>query len=311
MTYQLQCLSFPESQIYNMSAFHRINPDLSDEVIRSVRLDGTKVIFAGVKEDYECDANIYKEHFIEYRNRPSQYFDHLDSQVTHYRLWSHNCYFLPTNWMFRTPNKYNDSMLVPQLAFATNLPATEFDFKLVAEECELKQYGHLVAPWGFCDLPDDSDLPVGHPYCSCGSFQGQWQNLDAFKKILGSDFSPGCKHISYMNKLAHYKTRRQKIQMQQDKDREYKSAAIFARSPKSEMEDPQMIVLYANDRSTAQINKWKFYNNGQPIPAAQSWDLIDRMLNNGYLTFIGHKLSNLINFRPESIPATSDTTTDE
>ena len=301
MTYQLQCLSFPESQIYNMSAFHRLNPDLTDEMIRSVQLKDTKALFVGLKQDYEFDANIFKDHFVEFRNRPSQYFDHLDIQTNHYKLWCHNCYLLPTNWLFKAHTRYDDTLLFAQLNFANNLLKTPFQFEQAAEECELNQYGHLVAPWGFCDLSDGSQLPTDSPYCSCGSFQGQWRNLDEFKKILGNDFVPGCKHISYMNRLAAYKGKRQKVQAQQDKDREYKSAAIFARTPKTEIEDTQMIVLYANDRSTAQIDKWMFYNGGQPIPAAKSWDLLDRMLDKGFLTFMGHKLPNLVNFRPDSV----------
>lgn len=300
MTYQLQCLSFVESQIYSMSAFHRLNPDLSDEMVRSIRLDGTKVIFAGLKQDYEFDANIYKDHFVEFRNRPSQYFDHLDIQTNHYKLWSHNCYFLPTNWLFRAHTRFNDTLLFSQFGFGNNLSSAAFNFAEASQECELNQYGHLVAPWGFCDLPEDSELPVDQAYCSCGSFQGQWQNLNEFKKIMGDDFVPGCKHISYMKKLAEYKGKRQRVQAEQDKNREYKSAAIFARTPKTELEDPEMIVLYAEDRSTAQINKWKVYNGGQPIPASRSWELLDRMLEKGYLTFMGHKLPNLVNFKPDS-----------
>lgn len=305
MTYKLQCLSFAESQIYSMSAFYRVVPSNADEMLRTVRLDGTKVIFAGMKQDYEFDANIFKDHFIEFRNRPSQYFDHADMQLNHYKLWSHNCYFLPTNWLFRYSTRMNDDLLFAQYGFGNNLSRTPFDFARAAEECELNQYGHLVAPWGFCDLPEDSALPKdGTPYCSCGSFQGQWQNLDEFKKILGDDYQPGCKHISYMKKIAEYKSKRQKVQEQQDKDRAYKSAAVFARTPRNELADPELLVLYTEDRSTVQIDKWKFYNSGKPIPASESWSLLDRILNTGYLTFMGHKLPNLANFKPENVNTT-------
>lgn len=272
-----------------------MRPDLQDEMIRAIRLDGNNVVIHGMTQDYTIDANIFKDHFTQYRGRPSQYFDHLDMNTYHYRLWKHNCYFLPTNWLFQPSARFNDELLFGQYQLGTSLPE-EFRFQEIADEVEKKLYGHMVAPWGFHELPEDSDLPADTPYCTCGSFQSQWKYLEEFKSIIGPDYQPTCKHIGYMNKMSSYKDARNKLLAEQEKSREFKSAALFFRCPPNGMEESTITVLYTEDRSTAAITKWKIFNKGEGVPASQSWDLIDKMLGKGYVPYPGHKLPNLVNY---------------
>jgi ssDNA-binding Zn-finger/Zn-ribbon topoisomerase 1 len=267
-------------------------------MIRAVRLEGNNVICHGTTQDYTFDANAFKDHFVEFRGRPSEFYDHMDMSSKVCYLWKHNCYFLPTNWMFSTIDVKTDERMERQFNIANPLPS-QFNFAELSKEVEINQYGHLVAPWGFSDLPEESELPHGTQYCSCGSFQSQWNHFDEFKKILGEDYVPVCKHIAYMKKISEYRSKRTALSVEQEKSREFKCAAFFyVRSHNEEGSEGNIYVLYIHDRSTMPINKWKSYMGGVPVPASRSWELIDKMMANGYVPYPGHKVPSLINFRP-------------
>lgn len=292
----MEALTFPESQIYSRSAFYRLHPDKKDEQIRATYLNGTKVVYAGTSTDYEFDTNIFKEHFVDYRSRPSEYFEHMDPQSMHYALWNYNCYFLPTNWTFRANSRVNDHKVLSQYEFISGMKLNA-DFNALTIHAEINSEGHFVAPWGFHNIPEGFPIQHGNPHCSCGSFMSQMNYIEEFKRLLGEDFLPTCKHISYMHKMAEYKAARQKIIKQQEESREFKSVALFLHTPSSEMDDMTIHALYIDDRSTAPINKWKVYNKNIPIPSTKSWEMIDKIMKAGYVPFPGHRLSNLVNYK--------------
>lgn len=186
--------------------------------------------------------------------------------------------------------------------------------------------GHLVAPYGFKYPGDAEEKPFNQtycnseliavpgpdkPFCSCASFQYQLKNLSYFQDEI-PDYQPTCKHLTWYNKHIEYYCKRTKLAEQIRAGKAPNKAVAWWYAPPSSdlertlenlsMDRPRhmkgqgdFVMLYTKDGmgASAPYKLWKRYKPEEYFTQHDVWDLFDRMIDNGYLPYVGNNLDHL------------------
>lgn len=277
-------LNVAEASVFSRAATYRIKPELSHLTLKTIKLQDQDVCIDTLEGEIILPKDIYVENFLDFRSRCPDYFDYVGPKYETRACWKADFYFLPIGWIAQSRHCKHQDVLVGQF----NIFKTLKHFKSFRELNDLisypgQQYGYLVSHLGLETPIVDADIPAETPYCTCGSFQLQWRHREAFKQILGEDYRPSCKHITYMHAFDDLRSKTSSLLYEQTKERVYKTLAYWYLPPESNTESGVLKALYINDQPMKTIDHWTLYKTEKPITQEQVWKFFHTALDNGYL----------------------------
>lgn len=288
-------LNVAESQIFSRGATYRLMPGLEHLRFNSIQLVDENVMVSTLEGDVVQSRDAYIDHYLEFRNRLPFYFEYVNSDYSHRKLWKYGCSVLPIGWVSQASNHLYDDVCLGQHAILKQINK----FHTIEEMTDLlyrsgRHYGHLVANYGFLSAPPDSSFPLEKPYCSCGTFQMQWNHLDQFKQVCGADFEPTCHHIRYLNEFESLRNKAAAVADYQSQVRQYKTMAYWFHPPTSQTDQGFLRCVYIDDKPMRSIDHWTLYV--KPISHCDVWSFFHQALDHGYALMHAMVLSSTKDF---------------
>lgn len=272
----ISTLSVAESHIFSRGATYRLMAGLEHLRFNSIRLEDSDVVVSTLEGDVVQSKDVYIKHYLEERQKLPNYFDYVGQDYSNRRLWKYGFSILPIGWISQNiQGIYNQ--LIQNQTYAINLVAG-YSFYTEARDILMgnsNQYGYLVAPQGVLSSPPDVGIPLEVPYCSCGSFQVQWNHLEEFKQLCGNNFQPTCKHIRYLNAFEDLRNRHAELKIQQENQRTTKTMAYWYNPSEGVLR-----ALYIDNQPSRDLKHWSFYS--KPIPGEAVWSFFDQAVAHGY-----------------------------
>jgi hypothetical protein len=276
-------LSVAQSQVFSRAATYRLRPALEHLRITSIDLVDNQVKIETLEGDVLIPKDEYVQEFIAFRSRVPDFFDYVGPQYETRRLYRPGLFFLPIGWVAQSRLCAHQDVLLGQHTILNTLKSFSRYQELVETiSYPGQQYGYLVSHEGLPSPIDDPSVPVETPWCSCGSFQGQWMRRQELRDILGSDYQPTCKHIAYLHRFDQLRSRMSVLLSEQTQRRAFKTLAWWYMPPERNGEQGVLRSVYIDDQPMRSLEHWSLYTSPEPITGDRIWSFFDTALDHGY-----------------------------
>jgi hypothetical protein len=141
-------------------------------------------------------------------------------------------------------------------------------------------------------VEDQAGPQVGEPWCSCGSFQRQFNNLDLFRQEI-EGFRPWCIHLTWFNKYRELLCKRTEIRNAHPSGAPPNCVAWWYAPPVDHVSDGRFVLLHTKSGAQAPLNHWRSYKPRTVFTQHDAWDLFFNMMDAGYIPFPGTSLPQL------------------
>jgi hypothetical protein len=298
--------------IYTKSNLRRAFPEFDDTEIAAITLRDHLVVVVrndGTEQTY--DKQLVKSAYQQFTFRLKDFFSYLGPNYRGPSIWRNNAYIMFKGWHYNHKLGYLLQSAQMQRAWADKFIHISDRTKLVQLlQSDQTDLGHLVAPDGFHEINDaidfdapepESDSETGglqelqtSPYCSCGSFQRQLENLSEFQAEI-EGYKPWCIHLTWMQRYRQLLVKRGEVRSQCRGQVSKDAVAWWYAPPEGKSDEGRFVVLYTKQGSMAPLKSWRTYKPKEVFTQKHVWDLFDNMLDNGFVPFPGTSLPQLKN----------------
>lgn len=306
MTTQLLELNEAQTAIYNRSNLRRAIKDFDDTEIAAINLRADLVVVVrtdGSEQTYprELVSTAYQG----FTQRLKHFFSYLGPNYRGPSIWHNNAYILFKGWTYGHSLGKITTNAKLQAAWADKFihidDQTKIEALLQSEHTDL---GYLIAPEGFrymrstelgsalIDSPGDdtesqveSNQPTEQaPYCSCGSFKRQLNNLADFQKEIPG-YKPTCIHMTWLHKYRSLLSERSRVRTEAPGGVVAKCVAWGYAPPEDHLSKGEFKLWYTNSGAMAPVGHWRTYKQNEIFNEDHAWDLFFNMLEAGYVPF--------------------------
>lgn len=297
-TQQLQELSEAQSIIYTRTNMRRAFSDFDDtdiagiykcdDFIHVLRKDGSA-------QDYPAEP--IRQSFVEYTTRLKDFFAYLGPGYRGPSIWNNNAYIIYKGWNYVSQLSHTSPNAKLQARWLNKFNQIKDQDALIALlQGDQTDIGHLVAPDGLRtrdmevhlddgDIEQQSNEPVVHrPYCSCGSFQRQQQNLAGIQEEIPG-YQASCIHVTWFNRYRQFLVRRAELRNDCRGQVAQQATAWAYAPPEMGQVNGKFMVLYTKHGSMAPIGAWRVYKPNEVFTQNDAWTLFDAMMDSGYVPF--------------------------
>lgn len=312
MTKLITQLNQAQQLIYTKSNLRRAFQDFDDTEISAIYLRDDFVIVVrtdGSEQTY--DRKVVKAAYQQFTFRLKDFFSYLGPNFRGPSIWRNNSYIMFKGWHYSHKLGYLSQAAQMQRAWADKFIHISDKTKLVQLlQSDQTDLGHLVAPDGFheidqaidLDAPESDSTTEGEsvpqlqasPYCSCGSFQRQLNNLSEFQAEI-EGYKPWCIHLTWMQRYRQLLVKRSEVRSQCRGQTAEQAVAWWYAPPEGTSNEGRFLVLYTKQGSMAPLKAWRTYKPKEIFTQHHAWDLFDNMLDNGFIPFPGTALPQLSN----------------
>lgn len=268
---------------------------LRDDSCLVVRLDGSEQTY---------NRQLVQHAFHDYTTRLKDFFAYLGPDYRGPGMWRYNSYILYKGWTYSHALGHTTPNAQLQKHWADRFIHLSDSAKLTALlQSDQTDLGHLVAPDGM-RLPDrpfnlDTELvedegavPTSEPWCSCGSFQRQLNNVDLFQREI-QGFRPWCIHLTWVQKYRELLCKRTEARNASPSGTPDKCVAWWYAPPADATSDGRFVLLHTKSGAQAPLSHWRTYKPREVFSQHDAWDLFFNMMEAGYVPFPGTALPQL------------------
>jgi hypothetical protein len=297
--------------IYSRSNIRRAFPEFDDTEIAAINLRDDLVIVVrndGTEQTY--DRQLVKTAYQQFTFRLKDFFSYLGPNYRGPSIWHNNAYIMFKGWHYSHALGHLSHSAQIQRSWADKFIHISDQNKLEALlQSDETDIGHLVAPEGFhyidesysyddCDTETEQVDSVKEypkdPYCSCGSFRRQLNNLSEFQAEI-EGYKPWCIHLTWMKRYRQLLVKRGEVRGNNRGQTAQHATAWWYAPPEGKSDKGRFLVLYTKHGSMAPLKAWKTYKPKEIFTQHDVWDLFDNMLDNNFVPFPGTALPQLNN----------------
>jgi hypothetical protein len=306
MTTQLLELNAAQTSIYSRSNLRRAVKDFDDTKIAGITLRDNLVVVVrtdGSQQTYPREIVVTA--YQEYTHRLKHFFSYLGPNYRGPSIWHNNAYILFKGWTYGHALGHISANAKLQAAWADRFihinDQTKIEALLQSEHTDI---GHLIAPDGFRYMQSielgsavsdssgddiesqaaDTQPKEQEPYCSCGSFKRQLNNLTDFQREIPG-YKPRCIHITWLQKYRALLSERSRVRTEIRGGTAVKCVAWAYAPPEDHVSKGRFVLLHTNSGSMAPISHWKAYKSNEVFTEEHAWDLFFNMLEADYVPF--------------------------
>jgi hypothetical protein len=306
MTTQLLELNVAQTSIYSRSNLRRAIKDFDDTEISGITLRDTFVVVVrtdGSQQTYPREIVVTA--YQEFTHRLKHFFSYLGPNYRGPSIWHNNAYILFKGWTYGHALGHISANAKLQASWADKFihinDQTKIEALLQSEHTDI---GHLIAPDGFrymqsielgsavSDSAGDDIEPQAadtqpkeqEPYCSCGSFKRQLNNLADFQREIPG-YKPTCIHMTWLQKYRALLSERSRVRTEIRGGAAVKCVAWAYAPPEDHVSKGRFVLLHTNSGSMAPISHWRAYKSNEVFTEEHAWDLFFNMLEADYVPF--------------------------
>ena len=312
MTELITQLNQAQQLIYTKSNLRRAFPGFDDTEISAIYLrDDLVIVVRTDGSEQTHNRQLVKTAYQQFTFRLKDFFSYLGPNFRGPSIWRNNSYIMFKGWHYSHKLGYLSQAAQMQRTWADKFIHISDQTKLVQLlQSDQTDLGHLVAPDGFqeADMAIDFDAPESesdtedksvqkskaNPYCSCGSFQRQLNNLSEFQAEI-EGYKPWCIHLTWMQRYRELLVKRAEARSQCRGQVAEQAVAWWYAPPEGTSDEGRFLVLYTKQGSMAPLKAWRTYKPKEIFTQHHVWDLFDNMLDNGFIPFPGTALPQLSN----------------
>jgi hypothetical protein len=305
-----QELNAAQAAIYTRSNLRRAYEGFDETEIAGIYLRGdTCVVVRRDGSEQTYNAELIRSAYIKYTYRLKDFFSYLGPNYRGPSIWHNNAYIMFKGWHYSHALGHLSQAAALQRTWADKFihlsDRTRLVHLLQSDQTDL---GHLVAPDGFREGPkpldfDDAGLesedetssfkePTPQPYCSCGSFQRQLNNLSEFQAEI-KGYQPSCIHLTWFQKYRELLCKRTEIRNASPGATPSKCVAWWYAPPSDSVSDGRFVLLHTKSGAQAPLTHWRTYKPKEIFTQQDAWDLFFNMMDAGYIPFPGTALPQL------------------
>ena len=309
MSTELKLLPLNQAQslIYSRTNLRRAFQGFDDSDISGIyRSDDQVIVVRNDGSDQSFPVDPVRQSFVDYTARLKNFFAYLGPNFRGPSIWHNNCYVMFKGWHYTHTLAHTTHNAKLQRQWADKFIHVTDANKLVALlQSPETDIGHLVAPDGITREDDKVDLdfvdeqetqeqsPVqSQPYCSCGSYTRQLENLFDFAAEI-KDYTPTCIHITWFKRYRQFLAKRAEVRGTCRGQVAQNAVAWWYAPPVDHTSKGRFLVLYTKQGSMAPVKQWRTYKPDEVFTEDHAWDLFDNMLDNGFVPFPGQSLPQL------------------
>jgi len=294
-----------QALIYSRPNIRRAFDDFEEADISGIyrRSDHILVVRTdGSEQSYPIEPVI--QSFQSFTRRLKHFFAYLGPNYRGPSLWRHNAYIMFKGWSYVHacgPHTTSAKLQAQWADRLIHLPTIEeLNSALNYNTFEL---GHIIAPDGL-KLPKppidfNSELEQEEtieeelkPWCSCGSFQRQLNNLSEFQAEI-TGYQPTCIHLTWFHKYRELLTKRAELRTAVSTPD--KCVAWWYAPPEDGTSSGRFTLLHTTSGAQAPLTHWRTYKPKERFTEEHVWDLFFNMMEAGYVPFPGQCLPQLAN----------------
>lgn len=299
---QQQQLNDAQKLIYSRTNIKRAFQDFDESDIAGIHRTGNNIVVVrtdGVEQTFPVQP--IQDSYKSYTARLKNFFAYLGPNYRGPGIWHNGAYIMLKGWNYVSQLSHKTSYAQMQNRWIDKFASIQDQDKLLSLlQGDQTDLGHLVAPDGIrintpgatlnslgSDIEDDNEIteqPTPEPWCSCGSFQYQLNNLSEFQTEI-EGYKPTCIHMTWFHKYRELLVKRANVRST-NRGQVAQNATAWAYAPPAEGErDGKFMVIYTTHGSMAPLNCWKLYKPKEIFTQDNAWDLFDSMLDNGFVPF--------------------------
>tara|TARA_B100001939_G_scaffold348095_1_gene372608 strand:+ start:13561 stop:14448 length:888 start_codon:yes stop_codon:yes gene_type:complete len=226
--------------------------------------------------------------FQSFTGRLKNFFSYLGPNYRGPSLWRHNAYVMFKGWSYCHVHGHQTTSAKLQAKWADKfVHLSRIEELQAALNYGEFQLGHIIAPYGFNYQNKDNS-----PWCSCGSFQTQLNNLKDFQDEI-PEYQPNCIHLTWFQKYHEFLAKRTELRSLVSAPS--KCVAWWYYPPVDSASDGRFMLLYTTSGAQAPLSHWHLYEPTKHFNSEHVWDLFFRMMEAGYVPFPGQSLPQLTN----------------
>ena len=306
MTTQLLELNAAQTSIYSRSNLCRAIKDFDDTEIAGITLrDNLVVVFRTDGSQQTYPREIVVTAYQEFTHRLKHFFSYLGPNYRGPSIWHNNAYILFKGWTYGHALGHISANAKLQASWADKFihinDQTKIEALLQSAHTDI---GHLIAPDGFRYMQSielgsavsdsagddiepqatDTQLKEQEPYCSCGSFKRQLNNLADFQREIPG-YKPTCIHMTWLQKYRALLSERSRVRTEIRGGAAVKCVAWAYAPPEDHISKGRFVLLHTNSGSMAPISHWRTYKSNEVFTEEHAWDLFFNMLEADYVPF--------------------------
>jgi hypothetical protein len=306
MTIQLLELNEAQTAIYSRSNLRRAVKDFDDTEISAITLRDNFVVVVrtdGSQQTYPREIVVAA--YQGFTQRLKHFFSYLGPNYRGPSIWHNNGYILFKGWTYGHALGHISTNAKLQASWADKFIHINDQIKLEALlQSEHTDIGHLIAPEGFRYMQsielgsalnnsssNDVESQVKNvvrkeyaPYCSCGSFKKQLNNLVDFQREIPG-YKPTCIHMTWLHKYRELLSERSRVRTETRGGVVAKCVAWAYAPPEDHISKGRFILLHTDSGSMAPVSHWSTYKPNEVFTEEHAWDLFSNMLGAGYVPF--------------------------
>ena len=294
-----------QALIYSRSNIRRAYADFDDTEISGIYLrDDNCVVVRCDGSEQAYERTLIKTAFQQYTHRLKDFFSYLGPTYRGPSVWHNNAYVMFKGWNYSHALGHLTSNAKLQQHWADKFIHLSDPNKVIALlQNDQTDLGHLVAPDGLwvpnrsidmdADLVEDqAESKIPEPFCSCGSFQRQLNNLDLFRQEI-EGFKPWCIHLTWFHKYRELLCKRTEVRNALPSGTPDKCVAWWYAPPQDHVSDGKFVLLHTKSGAQAPLTHWRTYKPKEVFNQRHAWDLFFNMMEAGYVPFPGTALPQL------------------
>jgi hypothetical protein len=304
-TQTLQQLNDAQACIYTRTNLRRAFKDFDDTDVAGIYLrDDSCLVVRRDGSEQTYNRPLIQHAFYDYTTRLKDFFAYLGPDYRGPGMWRYNAYILYKGWTYGhslghiTPNAQLQKHWADRFIHLSDIP--KLTALLQSDQTDL---GHLVAPDGLrlpnrpvdldAELVEDESTPAAlEPWCSCGSFQRQLNNVALFQREI-QGFRPWCIHLTWIQKYRELLCKRTEARNSSPGGTPDKCVAWWYAPPSDATSNGRFVLLHTKSGAQAPLSHWRTYKPREVFSQHDAWDLFFNMMEAGYVPFPGTALPQL------------------
>ena len=297
-------LNSAQELIYSRSNIRRAFTDFDETDICGIhRLDNNIVVVRNDGSEQVLPIEPIHTAYLSFTSRLKQFFSYLGPNYRGPSLWRNNAYVLFKGWNYSHALGHTTIHAQMQKRWADKFTMVDNQEALLSLlQSDQADLGHLIAPDGLMlpakqvDINSDIDesstqVPAAEPYCSCGSFKRQLENLAEFQQEI-TGYQPTCIHMTWFKKYRELLVKRTQVRDACNGTPE-KCVAWWYAPPEDSTSKGKFVVLHTKSGAQAPVHHWCTYKPNESFTEDHVWDLFFNMMDAGYVPFPGSSLPQL------------------
>jgi hypothetical protein len=294
-------LNAAQTAIYNRSNLRRAIEGFDDAEINGIYLRDNLVVVVrvdGSEQTYPRELVVTA--YQKFTFRLKDFFSYLGPNYRGPSIWHNNAYILFKGWTYHHALGHLSSSAKLQAAWSDRFIHINNQEKIEALlQSDQTDLGYLIAPDGFRHMQslelgsavtedteetEQAEVIQPPPYCSCGSFKRQLNNIQDFQKEI-EGHRPWCIHMTWVQKYREFLSERSRVRTESRGGAVEKCVAWAYAPPEDHISQGRFILLHTNSGSMAPISHWRTYKPKELFTQEHAWDLFFNMLEAGYVPF--------------------------